>query len=56
MPSELMADEVGRQAAACLEYMRRGGNFTLWLDSKGFTAEDRIAIVRQIQARKDGTK
>ena len=53
MPRELLEAEVKRQAAACLEYVRRGGDLTLWLDSKAFDPEDRAAIVREVAGRRN---
>lgn len=56
MGRELLQSEIERQAIACLDYMRRGGDMWRWLDSKSFTREDRIEIVRELTRRVEARK
>jgi len=46
---ELSERDTAFQAEALLDYLRRGGARPNWLESKGFTREDVMAILRAVQ-------
>lgn len=41
-------DDIGRQADALRDYMRRGGSRFRWFESKDFETADREAILRAV--------
>lgn len=49
---ELSDESVAHQVEQLLEYVRRGGVISRWLDSKAFMAADRAAILKGFFAAK----